>query len=66
MNNFILCGFMGCGKSSIGRALAKQLHTEFIDMDSYIEQVAGLTIPTIFDRLGEGGFRDIEHQDMWC
>ena len=62
MNNLILCGFMGCGKSAVGRALAKKLQVTFIDMDHYIEHKSELSIPVIFDRLGEGGFRDIEHQ----
>ena len=62
MNNLILCGFMGCGKSTIGRHLAKQLQYTFIDMDRHIERVTGLSVPVIFERLGESCFRDIEHQ----
>lgn len=55
-----LCGFMGCGKSTIGFRLARKLHLDFIDMDSYIEQQAGMKIPEIFDKHGEAHFRDLE------
>lgn len=57
-----LCGFMGCGKSTIGRRLAAQLNVPFTDMDDYIEQQAGMTIPEIFERFGEPHFRDLETQ----
>lgn len=55
-----LCGFMGCGKSTIGQRLAKKLNCPFTDMDSYIEEQAGLCIPEIFEKHGEAHFRDIE------
>lgn len=57
-----LCGFMGCGKSTIGRRLAAQLHVPFTDMDDHIEQQAGMTIPEIFEKYGEPHFRDLETQ----
>ena len=57
-----LCGFMGCGKSTIGEKLAKKLNCDFIDMDSYIEQQAGMKIPEIFEKFGEPHFRDLETQ----
>ena len=57
-----LCGFMGCGKSTIGSKLAKKLELDFVDMDSYIEKQANMTIPEIFDRYGESYFRDLETQ----
>ena len=60
MNNIILCGFMGCGKSSIGRKLATRTKREFIDMDSYIEEKAGMTVAEIFAEKGESGFREME------
>ena len=41
--NIVLCGFMGCGKSSVGRRVAKLLERQFCDLDSYIEQQAGMT-----------------------
>ena len=56
----ILCGFMGCGKSTIGRQLAKRLQCEFIDMDAYIEKKAGMTVSEIFAQKGESEFRKLE------
>ena len=58
--NLILCGFMGCGKSTIGRRLAKLSGREFIDMDSFIEEQQGMSIPEIFASLGEPAFRQME------
>ena len=55
-----LCGFMGCGKSTVGKALAKKLHTSFFDLDDYIVKKEGRTIPTIFEESGEPYFRQAE------
>ena len=55
-----LCGFMGCGKSHIGRMLAQRLGQDFVDLDKYITQQEGLSIPQIFDRFGEPHFRELE------
>lgn len=55
-----LCGFMGCGKSTIGKRLAVLSGRGFVDMDSYIEDKAGMTIPEIFEKLGEPAFREME------
>lgn len=57
-----LCGFMGCGKSTVGAKLSKLLNVPFTDMDTYIEQQAGRTIPEIFAQDGESHFRDLETQ----
>ena len=57
-----LCGFMGCGKSTVGTKLAKTLNCPFVDMDAYIEERAGMTIPEIFEKYGEPHFRDLETQ----
>ncbi|MBR4101476.1 MAG: shikimate kinase [Oscillospiraceae bacterium] len=57
-----LCGFMGCGKSTVGTKLAKKLNCPFVDMDTYIEEQAGMTIPEIFEKYGEPHFRDLETQ----
>lgn len=62
MNNIILCGFMGCGKTTVGKRLAKAAGMQFIDMDKYIEEKAGMTVREIFAQKGEGGFRDMEHE----
>ena len=57
-----LIGMMGSGKTSTGRPLAKRLGYGFVDADAVIEQVSGCTIPEIFEREGEEGFRLIESQ----
>lgn len=51
---------MGCGKSHIGRMTAKRLGMKFIDLDRYIVNAEGLTIPEIFDKFGEPHFRALE------
>lgn len=58
--NIILTGFMGTGKSSVGRHLAAHLHYAFRDLDSLIVQREGSSINTIFAELGEGYFRQVE------
>ena len=59
-DNIYLCGFMGCGKSTIGKELAKKLGFSFLDMDDYIEKRQDMTIPQMFDELGEEFFRAAE------
>lgn len=56
----VLVGLMGCGKSSVGRRLANALGVGFVDTDDEIAQAAGMSIPEIFERFGEAGFRDGE------
>ena len=56
-----IVGYMGCGKTTVGRLLARRLGWEFIDLDRRISEKAGLTIPEIFAEYGEGHFRDLEH-----
>ncbi|HEY0271031.1 MAG TPA: shikimate kinase, partial [Sphingomonas sp.] len=58
----VLVGLMGVGKSTVGRRLAGRLHLPFADADREIEQAAGLSIPDIFARYGEQGFRDGERR----
>lgn len=58
--NLYLIGFMGVGKSSVGRAVAKRLNLEFIDSDWCIEQQAGHPISHIFETQGEAAFRQME------
>ncbi|HEX9785943.1 MAG TPA: shikimate kinase [Opitutaceae bacterium] len=55
--NLYLVGFMGTGKTTVGRALAQRLHMTFIDVDTEIERLAGMSISDIFDREGEAAFR---------
>lgn len=57
---FCLAGFMGSGKSTIGFLLAKQLAWRFVDLDTRIEEAAGLAIPAFFERFGEAAFRQLE------
>jgi shikimate kinase len=56
----LLVGFMGSGKSSVGRALADLLQWEFVDFDEAIVEEVGLSISEIFRVHGEGRFRDLE------
>ncbi|MEY3767287.1 MAG: hypothetical protein RLZZ11_354 [Cyanobacteriota bacterium] len=58
--NLYLVGMMGSGKSTAGRHLAEQLGYRFLDADTSIEQVAGCSIPDLFAREGEAGFRQLE------
>lgn len=60
--NIVLTGFMGAGKTRIGRELAAQLSFEFIDTDAYIETKEGMTISNIFATKGESYFRALEVQ----
>ncbi len=60
MSSVYLCGFMGCGKSHIGRQLAAELNKEFIDLDRYIINSERMTIPFIFEKFGEPHFRKLE------
>ncbi|WP_298628709.1 shikimate kinase [uncultured Thermus sp.] len=57
-----LTGFMGVGKSRIGRELARTLMLHFIDLDRYIERRTGISIPDIFRHLGEETFRKMERE----
>lgn len=61
-NNLALIGFMGVGKSSVGRAVAAQLRYEFVDTDECIEKRDGRSIARIFAESGEPAFREMERQ----
>lgn len=56
-----LIGYMGSGKSSVGKKLAAKLGMDFIDLDDHIEEAYGKTIPAIFEEEGEDRFRELEH-----
>ncbi len=58
----VLVGFMGAGKSSVGRGLAARLDLPFVDADEAVERAAGKSIPEIFEQKGEAGFRALESE----
>ena len=60
MNNLIICGFMGSGKTTVGKALAEHLNMEFIDTDAEIVKRQGRSISDIFATDGEQYFRRLE------
>jgi shikimate kinase len=60
MNNVILIGMMGSGKTTIGPKLASRLGFRFVDMDALIESMQGITVQRIFDMYGEAHFRKLE------
>lgn len=62
IRNLALIGFMGCGKSSIGRLVAARLGLTFADTDHLIEEAAGQPIAAIFASAGEAAFRTLERQ----
>ena len=61
-DNVVLIGMPGCGKTTVGRALAKALGRDFVDLDAEIVRSAGCSIPEIFTAEGEEGFRARETQ----
>ncbi len=63
MNRLIfLCGFMGCGKTTVGKILAQKLNCEFYDTDEMVARSAGKSISNIFSEHGQPRFRDLESQ----
>jgi shikimate kinase len=62
VQNLALIGFMGTGKSSVGRLVASHLHFQFMDTDEWIENHTGKSIPEIFAQAGEAVFRQFEKQ----
>jgi shikimate kinase len=60
VSRIVLTGFMGAGKTTVGRQLAAALGWEFVDLDTFIEQRTGLTVPQIFAEKGEAAFRRLE------
>lgn len=62
--SIILMGYMGAGKTTLGKVLAKKLERNFCDLDWYIEETTGKTIPEIFAESGEDGFRQIEQAKL--
>ncbi len=64
MNHIILIGFMGSGKTSVGKRLAETLHLSFLDTDEEIEKTSGMKISDIFAKYGEAYFRERETETL--
>ena len=62
MKPIFLMGYMGCGKSTLGRALADELGVQFIDLDAYIEERYHKKVSEIFAEMGEQDFRQMERR----
>ncbi len=60
LRRIVLTGFMGAGKSTVGRLLAARLAWSFLDLDAHLEQRTGMTVPQIFAEHGEARFRRLE------
>lgn len=61
-DNIVLIGFMGSGKTAVGKILARQLHKKFVDVDSMIEAEQKSSVSEIFENKGEAYFRGLEQK----
>jgi shikimate kinase len=59
-----LIGFMGSGKSTLGKQVARKLGFSFVDQDEYIERKTGVSVGEYFSRFGESAFRALEHESL--
>jgi shikimate kinase len=64
LKNIFLIGFMGAGKTTVGRVLAKRLGLDFIDLDEVVKKELAMTIPDIFSSFGEDFFRNEESKAL--
>jgi shikimate kinase len=64
LRRLVLTGFMGAGKTTVGRLLAARLGWDFLDLDAYIESRTGMSVPSIFAEHGERHFRQLESQAL--
>ncbi len=64
MKKLFLVGFMGSGKSTLGKSLARQLKRPFLDLDQYLEEKTGKSVPELFATLGEDRFRELEAESL--
>lgn len=62
MKNIVLCGMMGCGKTTCANLLGQKLHRKVVDTDALVEQRAGMSISSLFAQKGETTMRDLESQ----
>jgi shikimate kinase len=61
--NIVLTGFMGAGKTAVGKEVSERLGMPLVEMDEEIEKKAGMRISEIFERFGEGRFRELESEE---
>jgi shikimate kinase len=64
MERIFLIGYMGAGKTTIGKALSRTLRVDFIDLDKYIQDTHQKSIHQLFEEKGEEGFRKIERKAL--
>ena len=64
MRPVFLIGYMGCGKTTLGEVLARQMQLRFIDLDEFIEQRCGMSVVEIFENRGEACFRELETEAL--
>lgn len=64
MRNIYFAGFMASGKTTISKQVAKKLSRPFYDLDEEVEKRSGMTIPEIFEKIGEDGFREYEKNTL--
>ena len=64
MNTIFLIGYMGCGKTTLGRALAAEAGMDFLDLDEYIEETYETTITDLCARMGESRYRQLEREAL--
>lgn len=64
LENIVLTGMPGCGKTTLGKRVASKTGKQFIDLDQIIEKNANMTIEQIFDKFGEAYFRKLEHETV--
>ena len=60
--NIALCGFMGAGKTAVGRQLSKMAGMEFVDTDELVESRQGIPVSEIFEKYGDKHFRELEYE----
>lgn len=64
MVRVFLCGYMGSGKTTLGKSLASEMGLTFIDLDNFVEARQHKTVKEIFAEVGENGFREIERRSL--
>lgn len=64
MKPIFLIGYMGCGKTTLGEVLARQVQCRFIDLDEWIEASCGMSVVEIFEKMGEQRFRQLEVEGL--